>query len=60
MSADEYLLWTIAEGGGRPGTDMPAFAGTLSEEEIWKIISLMRAGFPEAGTPRSGPGRSAP
>ncbi|SHM66449.1 Cytochrome C oxidase, cbb3-type, subunit III [Roseovarius litoreus] len=46
MSGDEYLLWTISEGGERFGTDMPAFRETLSEEEIWKIIAYMRAGFP--------------
>lgn len=52
MSADEYLLWTVSEGGGQFGTDMPAFAEKLSEEDIWKIIAYMRAGFPEAGPPQ--------
>ena len=46
MSGDEYLLWTISEGGERFGTDMPAFKGSLNEEDIWKIIAYMRAGFP--------------
>ncbi|WP_162798593.1 c-type cytochrome [Sulfitobacter sp. SK012] len=46
MSGDEYLLWTISEGGDRSGTDMPAFKDNLSEENIWKIIAYMRAGFP--------------
>ncbi|SFU15420.1 c-type cytochrome [Sedimentitalea nanhaiensis] len=46
MSGDEYLLWTISEGGERFGTDMPAFEDKLGEEDIWKIIAYMRAGFP--------------
>lgn len=46
MSVDEYLMWSIAEGGKEFGTAMPAFKDTLSKEEIWKIISFMRAGFP--------------
>jgi mono/diheme cytochrome c family protein len=47
MAVDEYLLWTISEGGKPLGTDMPAFKGKLEPEEIWKIIAFMRAGFPE-------------
>ena len=46
MSGDEYLLWSISEGGERFGTDMPDFKEALSEEDIWKIIAYMRAGFP--------------
>lgn len=47
MSVDEYLMWSIAEGGAQFGTNMPAFKDTLSRDEIWKIIAYMRAGFPE-------------
>jgi mono/diheme cytochrome c family protein len=47
MSGDEYLLWTISEGGERFGTDMPAFKDKLSEDDIWKIVAYMRPGFPE-------------
>ena len=46
MSVDEYLLWSISEGGERFNTDMPAFKNRLSEKEIWRIITFMRAGFP--------------
>ncbi len=46
MSVDEYLMWSIAEGGKAFGTAMPAFKDTLSQEERWKIIAYMRAGFP--------------
>jgi mono/diheme cytochrome c family protein len=48
MAVDEYLLWTISEGGEAFGTAMPSFKGTLSREQIWKIVAYMRAGFPEA------------
>jgi mono/diheme cytochrome c family protein len=46
QSVDEYLMWSIAEGGKAFGTPMPVFRGTLSELDIWKIITFMRAGFP--------------
>jgi mono/diheme cytochrome c family protein len=46
MAVDEYLLWTISEGGKPLGTDMPAFKDSLTKEQIWKIIAFMRAGFP--------------
>lgn len=45
---DAYLLWAISEGGGPFGTQMPAFKHKLSEEQIWQIITYMRAGFPDA------------
>lgn len=48
MAVDGYFMWSIAEGGKRFGTDMPAFKDTLKTDEIWKIITYMRAGFPPA------------
>jgi mono/diheme cytochrome c family protein len=45
---DEYLFWTVAEGGRPFATDMPAFKDKLGEEQIWRIITYMRAGFPTA------------
>jgi mono/diheme cytochrome c family protein len=47
VAVDEYLLWTISEGGTEFKTGMPAFKDTLSREEIWKIVAYMRAGFPD-------------
>jgi len=47
MSVDEYLIWSISEGGKEFGTAMPAFKDTLSEKEIWEIVTYMRAGFPQ-------------
>ena len=48
-AVDEYLLWAIAEGGAPFGTQMPAFKDALSEEQIWQVITYLRAGFPDAG-----------
>ncbi len=50
MAVDEYMLWSIADGGEAFGTDMPAFKDALKRDEIWKIIAYMRAGFPTGKT----------
>ena len=46
MSVDPYMLWAILDGGAAFGTAMPAFKEALSQDEIWKIVTFMRAGFP--------------
>jgi len=46
MAVDEYMIWTISEGGAEFETDMPAFKNKLPEEDIWKIVAYMRGGFP--------------
>jgi|GEM_PF-3088368 len=46
IAVDEYLTWTISEGGKAFNTDMPAFGNVLSRDDIWKVIAYMRAGFP--------------
>ncbi|MBF0367994.1 MAG: response regulator [Magnetococcales bacterium] len=38
LTRDNYLFWSIAEGGGVLGTDMPAFKEQLGETEIWKLV----------------------
>jgi mono/diheme cytochrome c family protein len=53
QAADEYLQWAIFEGGEPFGTAMPAFKDSLTRDQIWQIITYMRAGFP----PRSETGR---
>ena len=45
LSVDEYLLWSISEGGVQFDTAMPAFKEVLSERQIWRIVIYMRAGF---------------
>lgn len=46
MAVDEYLLWSISDGGSAFDTAMPAFKGVLTQDEIWNIVTYMRAGFP--------------
>jgi mono/diheme cytochrome c family protein len=46
VAVDEYLLWTITDGGEIYSTEMPAFDDTFGREQIWKLITYMRAGFP--------------
>ncbi len=45
-SVDGYLLWTISEGGAQFGSEMPTFKETLTDQQIWQIVTYMRAGFP--------------
>jgi len=42
MATAPYLYWTIAEGGAPVGSVMPAFEGTLDEEQIWRIVAYLR------------------
>jgi mono/diheme cytochrome c family protein len=46
MSVDEYMLWSISDGGAALGTAMPAYKDVLTKDEIWEIVTYMRAGFP--------------
>jgi mono/diheme cytochrome c family protein len=59
VAVDQYLLWSIAEGGKQFGTAMPAFKNRLSHEQIFQIVAYLRAGFPDLeDTPaaKGGPG----
>lgn len=64
VAVDQYLLWSIAEGGKQFGTAMPAFKNRLSQEQIFQIVAYLRAGFPDvddkapAGT-KGGPGAAS-
>ncbi len=49
ISADEYLMWSIADGGTSLQTAMPAFKDKLSKEDIWRIVAYMRNGFSADG-----------
>lgn len=40
-NSDGYMYRTIT--GGRPGTQMGAFGGSLSADEIWQIVTFLRA-----------------
>ena len=37
---DDYLFWRVST--GVPGSAMPAFGATLSEEERWAILRFLR------------------
>ena len=47
VSVDEYLLWSISDGGAQFDSAMPAFKDKLTRDEIWRVVAYMRAGFPE-------------
>lgn len=48
-AVDGYLLWSIAEGGDRFGTDMPSFKEKMDPGHLWRIILYMRSGLPDLG-----------
>jgi mono/diheme cytochrome c family protein len=50
MSVDEYMLWSIFDGGSTFGTSMPAFKDILTKHETWQVVTYMRAGFPTEQT----------
>jgi mono/diheme cytochrome c family protein len=57
IAVDQYLLWTISEGGKQFNTAMPSFKSVLTQQQIWQIIAYLRAGFPaieEHGTAQEG------
>ncbi|MEZ5816653.1 MAG: cytochrome c [Hyphomicrobiaceae bacterium] len=56
ISVDEYLLWSISDGGAQFQSQMPAFKEKLSRDQIWQVIAYMRAGFPHV----SADGKSVP
>jgi hypothetical protein len=39
---DEYLFWSISEGGVKLKTLMPSFKDKLSEEDRWRVILYVR------------------
>src|SRR5688572_8846002 len=41
IAGDDYLFWRISE--GKPGTSMVAWKGILSAEQIWQVVSFIRA-----------------
>ena len=57
IAVDEYLLWSVSEGGKQFDTKMPAFKNKLSREEIWKIIAYERSTSSEKSSIGSPPAR---
>jgi len=44
---DPFMYWTSAEGGAAFGTAMPAFKGSLSQNDIWAVTAYIQAHLPE-------------
>jgi mono/diheme cytochrome c family protein len=42
---DDFVYWTIAEGGAQFGSAMPAYKTDLKDFQIWEVITYMRAAF---------------
>ncbi len=42
LSRDNYLMWTISDGGAQFKTAMPAFKSVISDEDRWRIIHFLR------------------
>jgi len=42
MTTDNYMYWTITEGGIPIDSDMPAFKTVLSANEIWSVIHYIK------------------
>jgi mono/diheme cytochrome c family protein len=43
IAQDDFLYWTIAEGGQQFGSAMPAFKSVLKPDEIWAIVEALRS-----------------
>ena len=42
LSRDNYLMWTISDGGAQFRTAMPSFKTAISEQDRWRIIHFLR------------------
>jgi mono/diheme cytochrome c family protein len=49
---DAFMYWSIADGGVRFKTAMPAFKGKLTDEKIWAVIGYIQARMPIPKTAR--------
>jgi mono/diheme cytochrome c family protein len=46
MVGDQYIYWTVADGGQPVGSAMPAFKKILSQRDIWAVVTYVRHGMP--------------
>lgn len=44
VARDDFLYWTISEGGQQFGSSMPAFKSALKPDEIWAVVTALRSG----------------
>ncbi len=45
MVGDQYVYWTVEEGGQPDGSAMPPFKGTLPERDLWAVVTYVRQGL---------------
>jgi mono/diheme cytochrome c family protein len=45
IATDDFLFWSISEGGAPLKTDMPAFKEQLTEEQRWQITQYLRTAW---------------
>jgi mono/diheme cytochrome c family protein len=43
---DEFMYWTIAEGGPALGTSMPPYRQLLTQDEIWAVTAYIQENIP--------------
>lgn len=46
MVGEQYIYWTVAEGGQPVGSAMPTFKESLSQRDIWAVVTYVRHGLP--------------
>ena len=56
---DDFLFWTIAEGGAQFRSPMPAFKGQMKDFQIWEVVTYMRAAFEGREARLLSPGKQA-
>lgn len=44
MAGDQYVYWTVSEGGQPVGSAMPPFKELLSQRDIWAVVAYVRQG----------------
>jgi mono/diheme cytochrome c family protein len=49
IARDDFLYWTISEGGAQFHSAMPAYKSALKPDEIWAIVGALRSGSLQAG-----------
>ena len=45
IATDDFLMWSISEGGEKLKTDMPAYKDFLAEKERWQVIHFLHEGL---------------
>lgn len=43
---DEFMYWTIAEGGTALGTSMPPYKQLLTRDEVWAVTAYIQENIP--------------